>query len=55
MIYMKKLVHILLEKVLSQTFKLELTKFASKKAYLIQKNVGNKVVPLTSSQLPYGS
>ena len=42
---------ILIEKDIKPHFQLEVTKFASKKAYLIQKNVGNIVVPLTSSSV----
>ena len=42
---------ILIEKGIKPKFQLELTKFASKKAYLIQKNVGNIVIPLTSSAI----
>ena len=40
--------NILTGKGIKPNFQLELTKFASKKAYLIQKNVGSTVVPLTS-------
>ena len=46
---------ILIGKGIKPNFQLELKEFASKKAYLIQKNVGNKVVPLTILQLPSGS
>jgi protein involved in polysaccharide export with SLBB domain len=42
---------ILIEKGIKPKVQLELTKFASKKAYLIQKNVGNKVIPLTSAAI----
>ena len=42
---------ILIGKGIKPNFQLEVTKFASKKAYLIQKNVGNIVVPLTSSAI----
>ena len=42
---------ILIGKGIKPNFQLELTKFASKKAYLIQKNVGNIIVPLTSSAI----
>lgn len=42
---------ILIEKGIKPSFQLELTNFVSKKAYLIQKNVGNIVVPLTSSKI----
>ena len=42
---------ILIEKGIKPKFQLELTKFASKKAYLIQNNVGNIVIPLTSSAI----
>ncbi|MDC1265099.1 hypothetical protein N8Z93_06100, partial [Amylibacter sp.] len=40
---------ILIKKGIKPNFQLEVTKFASKKVYLIHKNLGNKVVPLTSS------
>jgi len=40
---------ILTGKGIKPNFQLELTTFASKKAYLIQKNVQSKVIPLTSS------
>ena len=43
--------NILIEKGIKPNFQLELTKFASKKAYLIQKNIGNIVVPLTNSAI----
>ncbi len=42
---------ILIEKGIKPKFQLELAKFASKKAYLIQKNVGNIVIPLTSTAI----
>jgi len=42
---------ILIRKGIKPNFQLELTKFASKKAYFIQKNVGSIVVPLTSSAI----
>jgi len=41
----------LIEKGIKPSFQLELTKFSSKKAYLIQKNVGTKVVPLSNSAM----
>ena len=46
---------ILIGKGIKPNFQLELTKFASKKAYLIQKECRHKVVPLTSLQLLCGS
>ena len=42
---------ILIAKGFKPNFQLELTKFVSKKAYLIQKNVMSIVVPLTSSAI----
>ena len=42
---------ILIRKGIKPNFQLELTKFASKKAYFIQKDVGSVVVPLTSSAI----
>jgi len=42
---------VLTEKGIKPNFQLELTKFVSKKAYLIQKNVANIVVPLTNSAI----
>ena len=42
---------ILVRKGIKPNFQLELTKFASKKAYLIQKNVRNIAVPLTSTPI----
>jgi protein involved in polysaccharide export with SLBB domain len=42
---------ILIKKGIKPSFQLELTKFASKKAYLIQKNMKSIVVPLTSSAI----
>jgi polysaccharide biosynthesis/export protein len=42
---------ILIKKGIKPNFQLELTKFASKKAYLIQKNGESIVVPLTSSAI----
>jgi polysaccharide biosynthesis/export protein len=42
---------ILVGKGIKPNFQLEVTKFASKKAYLIQKNVESIVVPLTSSAI----
>jgi protein involved in polysaccharide export with SLBB domain len=43
--------NILIEKGIKPNFQLELTKAVSKKAYLIQKNVGSKVVPLSNSKI----
>ncbi|MDC1348835.1 polysaccharide biosynthesis/export family protein [Amylibacter sp.] len=43
--------NILIEKGIKPNFQLELTKAVSKKAYLIQKNVGTTVVPLSSSKI----
>jgi protein involved in polysaccharide export with SLBB domain len=42
---------ILIEKGIKPNFQLELTKAVSKKVYLIQKNVGSTVVPLSSSKV----
>jgi protein involved in polysaccharide export with SLBB domain len=42
---------ILIGKGIKPNFQLELTKFASKKAYLIQKNLGNITIPLTSTAI----
>ena len=42
---------LLIKKGIKPNFQLELTNFNSKKAYLIKKNVGSKVIPLTSSTL----
>jgi polysaccharide export outer membrane protein len=42
---------ILIGRGIKPNFQLELTKFTSKKAYLIQKFVGNKVIPLTSTPI----
>ena len=42
---------ILIRKGIKPNFQLELTKAVSKKAYLIQKNVGSTVVPLSSSTI----
>jgi protein involved in polysaccharide export with SLBB domain len=42
---------ILIEKGIKPNFQLELKKAVSKKAYLIKKNVGNRVVPLNSSKI----
>ena len=47
----KEISSILIGKGIKPNFQLELTKFASKKAYLIQKNAGSIVVPLTSSKI----
>jgi protein involved in polysaccharide export with SLBB domain len=41
----------LIKKGFKPNFQLELTGFVSKKAYLIQKNVGSTIVPLTSSNI----
>jgi protein involved in polysaccharide export with SLBB domain len=43
--------NILVGKGIKPSFQLELTKAVSKKAYLIQKNVGSKVVPLSSTKI----
>jgi protein involved in polysaccharide export with SLBB domain len=45
----KEISAILREKGLKPNFQLELKGFGSKKAYLVQKNVGSKVVPLNNS------
>ena len=42
---------ILIGKGIKPNIQLELSKFASKKAYLVQRNVGSTVVPLTSSAI----
>ncbi len=42
---------ILIKKGLKPNFQLELVKSASKKAYLIQKNAGSIIVPLTNSKI----
>ncbi|MDB9918962.1 hypothetical protein OAD21_02175 [Amylibacter sp.] len=42
---------ILIEKGIKPNFQLELNKAVSKKAYLIQKNVGNTIVPLSNNKL----
>jgi protein involved in polysaccharide export with SLBB domain len=42
---------ILIKKGIKPNFQLEVTKFASKKAYLIQKNIANIVIPLTNSNI----
>ena len=42
---------ILIGRGIKPNFQLDLTKFTSKKAYLIQKNTGSIVVPLTSSAI----
>ena len=47
----KQISNILIEKGIKPNFQLELTKAVSKKAYLIQKNVSSKVVPLSSSNI----
>jgi protein involved in polysaccharide export with SLBB domain len=44
----KQISNIFIERGIKPNFQLELTKFASKKAYLIQKDVGSIVVPLTN-------
>ena len=46
-----KISKILNKKGIKPNFQLELTKAVSKKAYLIQKNVGNTVIPLKSSEI----
>jgi len=43
--------NILIGKGIKPNFQLELTKFASKKAYLIQKNSSNIAIPLTSTAI----
>ena len=43
--------NILIAKGIKPNFQLDLTKFSSKKAYLIQKNIGSIIVPLTSSAI----
>ena len=47
----KQISDILIEKGIKPNFQLELAKAVSKKAYLIQKNVGSTVVPLNSSTI----
>jgi protein involved in polysaccharide export with SLBB domain len=47
----KEIRNILIKRDIKPNFQLELTNFNSKKAYLIQKGVGNKVIPLTSSAI----
>jgi len=47
----KDVSNILIEKSIKPNFQLELTNFVSKKAYLIQKNIGSVIVPLTSSRV----
>lgn len=47
----EKIRNILIKKSIKPNFQLELTKSVSQKAYLIQKNVGTLVVPLTNSKL----
>ncbi|MDB4191094.1 polysaccharide biosynthesis/export family protein [Amylibacter sp.] len=42
---------ILIRKGIKPNFQLELTNFVSQKAFLIEKNVGSQVVPLTSSAI----
>jgi len=42
---------ILTRKGIKPNFQLELTEFTSKKAYLIQKNIGSKAVPLTNTPI----
>jgi protein involved in polysaccharide export with SLBB domain len=42
---------ILIRKGIKPNFQLELTKFASKKAYLVQKDSGNRAIPLTSNPI----
>ena len=43
--------NILIKKGVKPSFQLELTEFASKKAYLVQKNQGNLIIPLTNSKI----
>ena len=47
----EKISNILVSKGIKPNFQLKLTNFASKKAYLIQKNINSIVVPLTSSTI----
>ena len=47
----KQITSILIRKGFKPSFQLELTEAISKKAYLIQKNVGSTVVPLSSSKI----
>jgi polysaccharide biosynthesis/export protein len=47
----KEISSILIARGTKPNFQLELTNFTSKKAYLIQKNLGNIVVPLTSTPI----
>tara|TARA_B110000008_G_scaffold238636_1_gene244962 strand:+ start:8403 stop:10112 length:1710 start_codon:yes stop_codon:yes gene_type:complete len=47
----KQISNILIGKDIKPNFQLELTKAVSKKAYLIQKNVGSTVIPLSSSTI----
>jgi len=47
----KEISNILIGKGIRPSFQLELTKFVSKKAYLIAKNKGSKVIPLTNSKI----
>ena len=47
----KEINKILIGKGINPSFQLEVTKFASKKAYLIQKNLGSEAVPLTNSHM----
>jgi polysaccharide biosynthesis/export protein len=45
----KEISSIFIEKGIKPNFQLEITKFASKKAYLIQQNIANTVIPLTNN------
>jgi protein involved in polysaccharide export with SLBB domain len=47
----KKIEKIIINNGYIPNFQIEIMKFASQKAYLIQKNIGNKVIPLTSSKI----
>jgi polysaccharide export outer membrane protein len=47
----KQISSILIEKGIKPNFQLELTKIISNKVYLIQKNVGSTVIPLSSAKI----
>ena len=47
----KQIASILIEKGSKPSFQLELTKAVSKKAYLVQKNIGSKIIPLSNLNL----
>ena len=47
----QEITNILIRKGIKPNFQLEITKFVSKKAYLIQKNVGSIAVPLTNNAI----